>query len=82
MKIVDKSQSKIQFSTVPNGYVFEFDGGFYMPIRPFKISDELDYNAVCLTDGLLYTFKQNAEVIPCLTQMEVIKKGVLLHNDV
>ena len=75
MKIIDKSQSKIKFNTIPNGYVFEYDGEIYMATRPFKISDKLDYNAVCLTDGLLYTFKGEAEVIPCIAQMEIIKKG-------
>jgi hypothetical protein len=25
MKIIDKSQSKVQFNTIPNGYVFEYD---------------------------------------------------------
>lgn len=75
MKIIDKSQSKVKFNTIPNGYVFEYDGEIYMATRPFKISDKLDYNAVCLTDGLLYTFKGEAEVIPCIAQMEIIKKG-------
>lgn len=75
MKIIDKSQSKVKFNTIPNGYVFEYDGEIYMATRPFKLSDKLDYNAVCLTDGLLYTFKGEAEVIPCLVQMEIIKKG-------
>ena len=75
MKIIDKSQSKLQFNTIPNGYVFESDGEFYMTTRPFKIQDAYDYNAVCLTDGLLYTFKGDVEVILCLAQMEIIKKG-------
>ena len=75
MKIIDKSQSKVKFNTIPSGYVFEYDGEIYMAARPFKISDKLDYNALCLTDGLLYTFKGEAEVIPCIAQMEIIKKG-------
>jgi len=75
MKIIDKSQSKVKFNTIPNGYVFEYDGEIYMATKPFKISDKLDYNAVCLTDGLLYTFKGDAEIIPCIAQMEIIKKG-------
>ena len=75
MKVIDKSQDKIQFSTIPNGYVFEFDGEIYMATRPFKLSEAINYNAVCLTDGLLYIFKSNAEVIPCLAQVEIVKKG-------
>jgi hypothetical protein len=75
MKVIDKSQNKVQFCTIPNGYVFEADGELYMAIRPYKVSDVLNYNAVCLTDGLLYPFKPNAEVIPCLAQIEIIKKG-------
>ena len=75
MKIIDKSQSKIKFNTIPTGYVFEYDGEIYMTTRPFKASAETTYNAVCLTGGLLYTFKEDAEVIPCLAQMEIIKKG-------
>lgn len=75
MKIIDKSQSKVKFNTIPNGYVFECDGEVYMTTRPFKLQDAYDYNAVCLTDGLLYTFKGDAEVIPCIAQMEIISKG-------
>ena len=75
MNIIDKSQSKIKFNTIPTGYVFEYDGEIYMTTRPFKIQDAYDYNAVCLNNGLLYTFKSDAEVIPCLAQMEITKKG-------
>lgn len=75
MRIIDNTEKRLPFNTIPNGYVFEFDGEIYMATRPFKVSDALNYNAVCLTDGLLYTFKPNAEVIPCLAQIEIIKKG-------
>lgn len=75
MKIIDKSQSKVKFNTIPNGYVFECDGEIYMTTRPFKLQDAHDYNAVCLNDGLLYTFKGDSEVTPCLAQMEIIQKG-------
>lgn len=75
MRIIDKSQSKIQFNTIPHGYVFEYDGEIYMTTRPYKLKDAYDYNAVCLTDGLLYTFKGDSEVIPVIGQLEIISKG-------
>lgn len=79
MKIIDKSQRTVKFNTIPPGYVFEYDGEIYMATKPFNISDKLDYNAICLTDGLLYTFKGDAEVIPCIAQIEIIKKGSYLQ---
>jgi hypothetical protein len=32
MKIIDKSKSKVQFNTIPNGYVFEYDGEIYINV--------------------------------------------------
>jgi hypothetical protein len=75
MKIIDNTEKRLPFNTIPNGYLFECDGEIYMTTRPFKLQDAYDYNAVCMTDGLLYTFKPETEVVPVLGQLEIIKKG-------
>lgn len=46
-----------------------------MRVRPFDCN-ESEYNAVCLTDGNMYKFQWNAEVVPCIAEVEVVKRGV------
>lgn len=75
MRIVDNTVKRLPFNTIPNGYLFECDGEIYMTTRPFKLQDAHEYNAVCISDGLLYTFKPETEVIPVIGQLEIIKKG-------
>lgn len=75
MRIVDHTDKRLPFNTIPNGYLFEYDGEIFMTTRPFKLQDANEYNAVCLADGLLYTLKPEVEVVPIIGQLEIIKKG-------
>jgi hypothetical protein len=75
MRIVDNTEKRLPFNTIPNGYLFEYDGEIFMATRSSKLQDAYDYNAVCLADGLLYTLKPETEVVPVIGQLEIIKKG-------
>lgn len=72
MIVVDKTEKKIPFQTIPVGYTFYHNQKVYIVIDN-RCTD--GKNAVCLDNGLLYTFLRDAEVVPCFTKLEIIKKG-------
>lgn len=74
MKIFDKTAEYKKFKVIPCGFTFLFEDMLYMPVRPFDVN-LIEYNAVCLTDGQLYKFQSDAEVIPCVTEVHITQRG-------
>ena len=72
MIIVDKTEKKIPFQTIPVGYTFYYDKKVYMVIDSRCTEGK---NAVCLDNGHLFTFHRDADVAPCVTKLEIVKKG-------
>lgn len=72
MKIVDKTEKKIPFETIPVGHTFYYNNEVYM-----VIDSRLTYgkNSINLSNGDMLTFRPEAEVIPCTVEVHVIKKG-------
>lgn len=75
MKINDSTQNKVRFDKLLTGYTFFYEEELYIRVRPFDCN-ESEYNAVCLTDGNIYKFQWTAEVVPCIAEVEVVKRGV------
>ncbi len=74
MKIIDNTVETVRMDTIPCGYTFCFENEIYMAVSPFD-HKKFEYNAVCMQDGLMYRFQADAQVIPCVMQATVIKKG-------
>ena len=72
MTIIDTTDKKIAFETIPVGYTFCYDKKVYMVFDNRHINGK---NAVCLNNGDSLTFHRDAEVIPCEVRLEIIKKG-------
>ena len=72
MTVIDKTEKKILFQTIPTGYTFYYNNEVYMVIDSRLTCGK---NSVCLNTGDMLTFKDNAEVVPCEVRLEIIKKG-------
>lgn len=74
MRVVDDTGVHVAFHVIPDGFSFLFEDMLYMPVRPFDVK-QIEYNAVCLTDGQLYRFQSDAQVVPCVTEVHITKRG-------
>ena len=74
MKIIDKVDSTVEFMILHTGDTFMYESELFMVVTPF-MCETISYNAVRLNDGLLYAFKDDAEVLPCDVTATIDKKG-------
>lgn len=72
MTIIDKTEKKIPFQTIPVGYTFYWDDEVYMVIDSRLTCGK---NSVSLNTGNMLTFHRDSEVLPCTVEVHVTKKG-------
>ena len=72
MTVIDKTEKKIPFQTIPTGYTFYYNNEVYMVIDSRLTCGK---NSICLNTGDMLTFHKDAEVMPCEVKLEIIKKG-------
>jgi hypothetical protein len=63
MKIKLNPSNRKIFMHLCDGEVFQFDDVVYMKIEAIQVENEIELNAVDLSDGVTYYF-HNEEVIP------------------
>jgi hypothetical protein len=74
MNIIDKVDNTVEFMILHIGDTFMYESELFMVVTPLQ-RETTSYNAVCFNDGLLYAFKDGAEVLPCDVTVEITRKG-------
>ena len=76
MRIVDKADTSVEFSTIEVGECFLYDNCLFIKIHPTKEDSPYSCNAFCFVDNRIANVPSDWNVTPVDAEVVIYSKGV------